>query len=452
MGRALLYKIGTLAGLVLALLIPLKLIEGKITERAATRAGVVAELANTSVGEQTVSGPLLVIPCTEHYVVVERDAKGGDNKEQRTRDCTRVHVAETLSTRGSLTTENRYRGIYSARFFVARLDFHGRFDIGAVAPAAPGVTREWGTPVVQMSVRDVRGIRSTSALTWDGAAHPFQPGAAPASTSPGLHAALASKGVAAGVHELSYSMEILGLQKLSFTPSARQHDVTLKADWAHPSFAGRHLPVSREVGKGGFSASWRISELASEAPRALQACGDPACKALEPYAFGVSLIEPVDVYTQAHRAVKYALLFVLLTFAVFFLFEILRELRIHPVQYGLVGLALAMFFLLLIALSEHLAFVLAYLIAAVACVGVITVYVQAVLKSVVRALAFSAMLTALYTMLYALLRSEDHSLLLGAMLVFGVLATVMLMTRRVDWYGVGRTSESENLLSAGTAS
>jgi inner membrane protein len=437
MGRALLIKIGTLAALVLALLIPLKMIESKISERATTRAAVVAELANTSVGEQTVSGPLLVVPCTEHYVAVEGDAKRGYTKEARTRDCTRVHVAETLSTNGALTTENRYRGIYSARFFVTRLDFRGRFDIGAAPPVAAGVTREWGTPLVLMSLRDVRGIRSISAFTWNAQAHAFKPGSGPPTTSPGLHAALETKGVAPGLHEFSYSMEILGMQKLSFTPSARQHDVTLRADWAHPSFGGRHLPASREVNEAGFSASWRISELASEAPRALQACGDPACKAVEPYAFGVSLIEPVDVYTQAHRAVKYALLFVLLTFAAFFLFEVLRGLRIHAVQYALVGLALAMFFLLLIALSEHIPFLLAYLIAAVACVGLITVYVQAVLKSVVRALAFSAMLTALYTMLYALLRSEDHSLLLGAMLVFAVLAAVMLLTRRIDWYGHG---------------
>jgi inner membrane protein len=129
---------------------------------------------------------------------------------------------------------------------------------------------------------------------------------------------------------------------------------------------------------------------------------------------------------------------VLLTFAVFFMFEVLRELRIHPVQYGLVGLALAVFFLLLIALSEHIRFIYAYLIAASACVALITVYVQAVLKSTLRALGFAGMLTALYTMLYALLRSEDHSLLMGAVLVFGVLAMVMLLTRRVDWYGVGR--------------
>jgi inner membrane protein len=241
-----------------------------------------------------------------------------------------------------------------------------------------------------------------------------------------------------GAHEFAFTAEITGLQSLSFIPSARRHEVRLAADWPHPSFRGRHLPEAREVSKDGFQAAWRISELASEAPRILAACADPACKALEQSHFGVSLIEPVDVYVQAHRAIKYALLFVLLTFAAFFLFEIMRELRIHPIQYALVGLALAMFFLLLIALSEHVRFVYAYLASALACVTLIACYAQAVLKSWSRALGFAAMLTALYTMLYALLRSEDHSLLLGALLVCGVLAAVMMLTRRVDWYAVGR--------------
>jgi inner membrane protein len=437
MGRALWLKIAALAGLTLALLIPLQLIESKIAERQATRAAVVQELANTSVGEQTVSGPLLVMPCTEHYMVQEGDASRGYTKEERTRDCTRFHVAETLSVKGTLATENRYRGIYAARFYVAPLAFQGRFDLGAVTPPAPGARREWGAPLVVMSIRDMRGIRSMSALTWNGEVHAFKPGGGQASGAPAVHAALAARpGALTGVQTFSFSMEILGLQRLSFVPSARRHEVGIAADWPHPSFGGRHLPITREVTKDRFEALWRVSELASEGSRALLACGDPACKPLEPYVFGVGLLEPVDVYVQANRAVKYALLFVLLTFAAFFLFEILRDLRIHPVQYGLVGLALAMFFLLLIALSEHIAFAGAYVIAAGACVGLIALYLSTVLASRLRALGFAAMLTALYTMLYALLRSEDYSLLLGALLVFGVLAAIMLLTRRIDWYRV----------------
>jgi len=438
MERALWQKIAALAGLTLALLVPLMLIQAKIEERQATRAGVVRELANTSVGEQTVSGPLLVLPCTEHYVVEEKDAKGGWKKEPRSRDCTRSHFPEALSVTGTIATENRYRGIYAARFFAGGFKFDGRFAVEAAAPPAPGVTRSWGAPLVLLSMRDVRGIRNTPGLAWNGEAHPFASGAAPGSQSPGIHVALPARGGAplSGVHTFSFTMEIAGLQSLAFVPSARQHDVTLSADWPHPSFVGRHLPATREIGEAGFKATWRISELASAAPRSMAACGDPGCDKLERYAFGVNLVDPVDVYVQANRAVKYALLFVLLTFAGFFGFEIVRDLRIHPVQYGLVGLALAMFFLLLIALSEHIAFAGAYVIAAAACVGLIALYLSTVLASRLRALGFAAMLTALYTMLYALLRSEDYSLLLGALLVFGVLAAVMLLTRRIDWYRV----------------
>lgn len=437
MGRSLWLKIGVIVLIAIALLVPIAMISFKIDERQATRSGVVSELAATSVGEQTVSGPLLVLPCTDRYVVVEGNSKDGYKNAEKSRDCTRAYVPQALSVTGSLTTENRYRGIYSARFFAGTFRFEGRFDVPPETPQAAGVTRTWGTPLLHFSLRDARGTRNTPGLTWNGALHPFSPGSGPGSEGGGIHVALPHEAAPfAGAHAFSFPMEITGLQALRFVPSARDHQVTISADWPHPSFGGRHLPATREITNQGFNAMWRISELASEAPRALRACRNAGCGGLEQHTFGVSLIEPVDVYVQAHRAVKYALLFVLLTFAGFFLFEILRDLRIHPVQYLLVGLALAMFFLLLIALSEHMRFLHAYAIGAAACVSLIAAYLQAVLKSTLRALGFAATLTALYTMLYALLRSEDHALLMGSILVFAVLAAVMLATRRIDWYRV----------------
>ena len=440
MERTLWIKIAVIIGLAVALLIPLKLIESKIAERQATRAEVVTELSNTSVGEQTLSGPLLVVPCTDHYVEEVVDTHRGTRiPTPLKRDCTRSYVADELTVTGVLKTENRFRGIYSARFYTGAFEFRGRFEIPAdVAP--PNVTRQRGAPFIAFSIRDVRGIRTARALSWSGTDRAFKPGLRPDVAGAGVHAVVgAASAPLAGVHTFAFSMEILGLQNLRFVPSARQHEVKLAADWPHPSFGGRHLPLSREISSDGFQATWRISELASEAPRVLASCGEPACRALDQYAFGVNLLDPVDVYAQATRAVKYALLFVLLTFAAFFLFEIMRELRIHPIQYALVGLALAVFFLLLIALSEHMRFLHAYLISATACVALIAIYTSAVLRSVLRAGVFAAMLTALYTMLYALLRSEDHSLLLGALLVFAVLAAIMLLTRRIDWHAAGRT-------------
>ncbi|MDH4325245.1 MAG: cell envelope integrity protein CreD, partial [Betaproteobacteria bacterium] len=150
----------------------------------------------------------------------------------------------------------------------------------------------------------------------------------------------------------------------------------------------------------------------------------------------VSFIEPAGLYQQLERGSKYGFLFIGLTFAAFLLFELLRRLAIHPIQYALVGLALAMFFLLLTALSEHIAFGRAYLIATLACVGLISVYLMRVLRSVSLGLAFGGALASLYAMLYALLKAEDYSLLGGALLLFALLAAVMIATRRIDWYAL----------------
>jgi inner membrane protein len=157
-------------------------------------------------------------------------------------------------------------------------------------------------------------------------------------------------------------------------------------------------------------------------------------------AVGVSLVDPVNIYTQADRASKYGLLFVLLTFAGFFMFELMKQLPIHPIQYGLVGLALAIFFLLLVSLSEHIAFPSAYLASSAACIGLLGIYLSAVLRSARRGIGFAAMLALLYAALYGLLVSEDNALVLGAGLLFVILAVAMLVTRRIDWYQLGRNA------------
>jgi inner membrane protein len=175
------------------------------------------------------------------------------------------------------------------------------------------------------------------------------------------------------------------------------------------------------------------------AAQSATACEIQTCQNLmQSELFGVKLIEPVDVYLKSNRAVTYGFLFVALTFAAFFLFEILKSLRVHPIQYGLVGCALAIFFLLLFSLAEHIAFAKAYAIAATACIGLIGFYVSFVLASARRGLSFSVLLIALYAALYTLLRSEDHGLLLGTLVSFGMLTIIMVLTRRLNWYQVGQ--------------
>jgi len=220
----------------------------------------------------------------------------------------------------------------------------------------------------------------------------------------------------------------------------RDSRVELSSDWPHPSFVGEYLPASREVGGAGFSALWQTSFFATDMEQVLQACVTRNdCKGLGARHFGVSFVDPVDQYLKTERAIKYALLFIGLTFAVFFLFEVLKRMAVHPMQYALVGMSLALFYLLLLSLSEHLSFVWAYTIAATACVALIGFYVSHVLHSALRGGAFAGLLALLYALLFGLLGAEDYALLLGSVLVFAVLAGFMLLTRKLDWYGVGRS-------------
>lgn len=236
--------------------------------------------------------------------------------------------------------------------------------------------------------------------------------------------------LAASTVELELRLD--GSRMLSVVPVGDDTHIALRSSWPHPSFSGAFLPNERRVDAQGFDARWAVSSLASDAQRQLRNDG-----AVESQAVTVSLVDPVDTYTQADRASKYGVLFVLLTFVGFILFELIKSLRIHPLQYLMVGLALAIFFLLLISLSEHIAFWKAYLVSAVACIGLQAVYLANVLGHWKRGLGFAALLTVLYGALYGLLVSENNALLMGSLLLFVILALAMWVTRRVDWYALG---------------
>ena len=232
------------------------------------------------------------------------------------------------------------------------------------------------------------------------------------------------------------------------SPIARDNRFSLQSSWPDPIFGGDFLPRTRTVDAKGFRARWEVSSLATSAQSDYLASPD-ASKLLQLGAtrgadqmtdaidaVGVTLFDAVDAYTLADRATKYGILFVLLTFVGFFMFELIKQLPIHPIQYGLVGLALAIFFLLLVSLSEHIRFGIAYLVSAAACIGLLGFYLSAVLRSTTRGLGFAAMLATLYAALYGVLISEDNALVLGAGLLFLVLATIMVVTRKVDWYAL----------------
>jgi inner membrane protein len=236
-----------------------------------------------------------------------------------------------------------------------------------------------------------------------------------------------SSGTARSI-SFSFPLKLTGTSSFGIAPTAENNTVQLESNWQHPSFRGRFLPRTRQVERDGFTAQWEVSQLARNLENALDPRGNEV--------LGVNFMDPINIYLQSERALKYGSLFIVLTFAAFFLCEITLRRPVHIMQYLLVGLALTIFFLLLVALSEHLPFLLAYLASAVACISLITFYLAGMFVSRRMAFSFGAYLAGLYAMIYAILQLEDIALLMGSLLLFVMLAAMMLCTRRLDWYAL----------------
>ena len=439
MDRAVFLKTLLVAALAVLLMLPVAMIRDLVAERQARRNEAVAGIAEGWGKAQTVAGPYLAIPYERHWTEVKRDTLDGKLREVRT-ERSESHVLRLPLAHAAWTLDadigEKARGIHKARLYGARLDLQGAVDVPARARFEDGTSRyKWHTPRLVLGISDPHGIRAASTLSLGGSTYALAPGAGDAAMAGGLHAALDNLDLAKAQRlNFSLSLELAGSEALSIAPLGADTAVSMRANWPHPSFQGRFLPLKHEIGPDGFSASWKVSRFAAQGAGHAPSCAFPCNRMGEQ--LSVSLIEPVGLYQQLERASKYGYLFIGLTAAAFMLIELLRRLAIHPVQYTLVGLALAMFFLLLTALSEHLGFAAAYAAATAACVGVITVYLMRVLRNPALGVAFGAALAALYGILYALLKAEDYSLLGGSILLFGLLAGVMIATRRIDWYAL----------------
>ena len=439
-------KIAMVLALTLAILVPLSLVRGVIVERQSYRARAVADIERAFAGPQVLAGPVLTVPYSE-MVDVEEAAPGGARVKVRRRVQGRwTFFPASLDVAGPLAPTTRRLGIHEVRLYVWNGDVQASFD--AVIPAAAdGAERVIGEPWLDWSIADVRGIRGAPRALVDGRERELREGQG-AREGSGVHVRLPAPVDADRLRlDTRLRIELGGAESFAVVPVGRRNRVALASEWPHPGFRGLS-PWRSEVTARGFEAEWRVASVATDVHRQMRRGQVPM--PLTPArgagieaagggvdALGVVLADPVDAYTQADRATKYGLLFVLLTFVGFFMFEVIRALRIHPIQDALVGLAIAVFFLLLVSLSEHLRFGLAYSLAGGACVGLIGVYVSAVLHSARRGAGFAAMLALLYAALYGLLVSEDNALALGSGLLFVVLAAIMLMTRRLDWYRAG---------------
>lgn len=435
MFKSIIWKIIAIGVLAVLLLIPLSMVSGLVSERKAYRQTAINSIVDGAAGNQLVNGPVWVLPYRQKFKEVI-DEKAGTTREVW-RNFTVQRLPDDLHITGKLRTYPRQRGIYVTQLYTADLTLKGRFQLPARDSISPGAIIEWGEPYLSVGIQDVRGIKSSPALQWGEEKTPFQPGAKMKVLGNGIHAALPPQ-VEAKPVDFSFVLALEGMDELSFAPLGRDTEVTLDSAWLHPSFNGRFLPEKRDITANGFNAHWQTSWFATNLNEKFETCMQGDCSEFSQAQLGVRLMEPVDVYVQTDRAVKYGFLFVFLTFCVFFLTELLRRVAIHPVQYGLVGLSLAVFFLLVLSLAEQLSFPLAYLLASIACVLQNGFYAGHALGSKKRAAGFVVLLSGLYGLLYLLLCSEDHALLLGSLLLFGVLTGVMVLTRKLNWYGLER--------------
>jgi len=429
--------VGVVAG---AFIVPLAMIWGVVRDRSRYRDTVVTEVARSTAQSQTLVGPLVVVRYRELLPAA------GRGEAEQVREGLDILLPDSLRIRSSARVEMRQRGIYRVPVFRAATGFTAAFTL----PPRFGMDQrrlvEEPRAEVVFGVSDPRGIRAIPQVKVDGAILEARPGAGLGWLRNGFSVTL-PPGAAGRRVALDGTLELLGTDRLLFLPVGAATDVEVSSDWPHPSFVGAFLPDERSVSARGFRANWKLSRFATGVDDAMARVRDNMSRgvpmptdavggtsAFPNTDLGVRFVQPVDVYVQSERAVKYGFLFVFLTFVTFFLFEVLRRMAVHPIQYALCGAAVALFFLLLVSLSEHLPFAASYLIAAGACVGLATFYVGHVLGSVARGAVFCGLLGTLYGFLYVILQSEDYALLLGALLLFVALAVVIIITRRVDWY------------------
>jgi inner membrane protein len=445
----LLGKAVVMGGLILLLLVPISHVESLVRERVGLRQQAAARVAESWGGAQTTAGVLLAIPVETTRVVVEQSASGRETQRTEISRNVSYVLPDTLDVKADAEPDYRTVGLYRTPVYLARVTLEGEFlnrDFAHLSQPKEGREVKWAEARLLVLNSESRALRAVDDLVVAGEGAKVSADAYAGSA--GISTAVPPQALRENTAvPFRMKLTLAGSSRLNFLPLARKASIAIKSTWAHPKFEGAPAPLDPVISDAGFSARWSVLEINRNFGQSwydAQVREDlPAEVAFAASSVGVTFYEPVDVYQRNYRAVHYAALLIVITFLAFFLWEHASGTAIHAMQYLMVGMALALFYLLLLALSEHLAFDRAYALAAGALVALITTYLSGVLGRLTRALGAGAGLAALYVMLYWILRSEDYSLLMGALLLFGVLATLMVTTRRLDWSNVARGRASE---------
>ncbi len=434
-------KLLTIGGLILVLLIPLQMIRGVLTERLVRRNEAVAEITGTWGGDQTVIGPVLMVPY-RYPVKTVRD-QTVDGRVQRV-EVEEMGLAQAfflpdrVEIAGDLDPRVLHRGIYRAVVYRGRLTIEGAFARPSFEDwRVPPENVLWEDAAVGFAITDLRGVEDALQLDWNGRAVPLEPGSLVPGFNVGVTARLReTEALEADDLPFALTLALNGSNGIRFAPVGARNTARLTSSWPDPSFQGQFLPADRTVGPEGFEAQWALSYYGRAYPQQWTVTPGAGARppALGSALFGVDLRMLVDQYRNVERAIKYGILFLVLVFTGFFLFETLGVARVHPFQYALVGAALCLFYLALLSLSEFIRFGAAYLVGAAAATAMISLYCASVLRGGRRAAIVAVELAAIYGFLFVLLQLQDYALLIGTAGLFAALGAVMYLTRNVNWY------------------
>ena len=427
------FKIGGIVLIALLLLIPTGMIKSIIYEREQTQREAIDEVSEKWGGAQTLQGPVLTIPYTRYVKEIDK-ATGKETLVQITE---RLHVLPSkLDIQASVKPDRRHRGVYEIVVYNSALHVSGAFTkLDFKDLEAKGHSFKFNEATLNAGIDDLRGIEKQIELNWEGKKLPFNPGVSNQDIFySGINAKVSISPTDDHLYRFSFDIELKGSQQLYFTPVGKETDVVLNSDWQTPKFDGAFLPDQHKTDKEGFKAHWNVLNLNRNYPQSWTG----SSYKLRDSSFGVDLKLPVDNYQKSHRSIHYAILFIGLTFLVFFFIEIFQASGIHPIQYILVGIALVVFYTLLLSISEHIRFNYAFILSALATVALISLYVRAILRSLKMSLFIAGLLSMLYIFIFVIIQLEDLALLIGSIGVFIILGLVMYFSRKIDWYNIGQ--------------
>jgi inner membrane protein len=436
-----------ISALVLILMIPTLYVRELIQERELRQQEAITEVSSKWAGRQVVTGPMIVLPFWQTDL---------DNQQKTVRT---KHYAfflpDQLNIQSTIHPKEKYRGIYKVMLYRTEVNINGNFrtpDLQKLNIQPADVI--WSEAFLKLSVTDVKGLNEEVAVAWDQQKLTLSPQSFDdRSGSNGLTAPLSITDTANFQSNFQLKLDLNGSEQLLFTPVGRSTSVAVNSKWPHPSFTGELLPQTNHVSDSGFTATWKSMAHKRAYPqqwidnsysvggfphlsdryRTTDVAGPALTNNITGSAFGTSLFVPVNGYQKTMRSIKYSALCILLTFAAFFLIETSNKRSVHPFQYGLIGIALVLFYTLLLSFSEYISFNLSYVIASAATIGLIGWFVRSILASGRLSALLSFILVLMYSYVFTILQLQDYSLLFGSIGLFITLGAIMYFSRKFQW-------------------